>query len=214
MYLFHSIFFYHTHFSCTILLALGESEPHFTQLTCSDTMLVWVSNCSSVEHDAGVTHAFLFSPSTTFFPVFLSIHPSLALSLSLSLWALVLFSSLIFPSLSPLIFPIILLLFPIFPKTGFAASSASRILFRCQIKIPGKSAILSQQWNKSRTLRVIWRRMTQIPPLALEQTWGLKLKGRYVAGVRGLFGFVHTLVGCSQAFHSYYSVMILICVFV
>lgn len=148
-----------------------------------------------------------------FFPC-ISFYPPVSSSVSLSLWALVLFSSLIFPSLSPLIFPIILLLFPIFPKTGFAASSASRILFRCQIKIPGKSAILSQQWNKSRTLRVIWRRMTQIPPLALEQTWGLKLKGRYVAGVRGLFGFVHTLVGCSQAFHSYYSVMILICVFV
>lgn len=150
----------------------------FTQLTCSDTVLVWVSDCSSVVHDVGVKHAFPFSLSTTFPPYF-------------------------FPSyLSPLIFPLILCLFPIFPKTGFAASSAGPILFRCQIEIPGKSAILSQWWEKSGALRVIWKRMTQIPPLVLELTRGLQLKGRYVARVRGSFGLVHALVGCSQAFHS------------
>ncbi len=140
---------------------------------------------------------FLYQP--LFPPVFLYI----LLSLPLSDWGSLFLSH--FPSLFPLIFPQILFLFCIFPRTGFAASSAGRILFRCQIKIHGKSAIWSQWWNKSGTLRVIWRRMTQIPPLALMQTRGLQLKGCYVAGVRGLFGFVHTLVGCSQAFHSFCS---------
>lgn len=183
MYLFHSIpFATHTLFMY-IFACLRGIWTNFTQLTCSDIVLVWVSSCSSVEHDACVKHAFPFSLSTTFSPVFLY----MLLSLSLSNFGLLFLSH--FPSLFPLIFLQIPFLFPVFPRTGFVASSAGWVLFRCQIKTHGKSAILSQWWNKSRTLRVIWRRMTQIPPLALEQTRGLQLKGCYVAGVHGLFGF-------------------------
>lgn len=54
------------------------------------------------------------------------------------------------------------LTFPIFPKTGIAASSSGQLLFQCQVKILGESAIVSQRWNKS---CVIWRRMTQSPSL-------------------------------------------------
>lgn len=166
---------------------------HFTQLTCSDTMLVWMSNCSSLEHDASVKLAFPFSLSTTILFLFpcISFYP---LPLTPNFFSH-------FRSLSSLIFPLILRLFRIFPKTGLAASSAGRILFRCQIKIPAKFAVLSQQWNKSGTLRVVsfWRRKTQIPPLERRQTRRLQLKGRYVAGVRGLFWSFHALMGCNQA---------------
>lgn len=147
-----------------------------------------MSNYSSVELDTGVKHAFLSARATTFPPVVHSI--LLSLSLSHSPPSLAPFFFYHFPSLSPLIFPLIFSLFPIFPKTGFAASSADRILFQCQMKIPGMSAILSRRCNKSGTLRVIRRRLTQIP-----LAWGLQLKGCYVAGVLGLFRFISHIRG-------------------
>lgn len=119
----HTLFMY-------VSACLRGIWTHFTQLTCSDTMLVWVSNCSSVEHDATVKHAFPFSLSTTF---------SLCIFFLSSLLHSGTLSSLIFRHFPLLVFPLILCLFPIFPRTGFAASSAGRILFRCRIKILGKS---------------------------------------------------------------------------
>lgn len=145
-----------------------------------------------MEHDTGVKHAFPCAPSTAFPPAVHSILLSLPLSHSPPSLTLFFYH---FPSLSPSHLPSNSVSFPhLFRKTGFAASSAGRILFRCQMKIPGKSAILSRRSNKSGTLRVIWRRMTQIP-LALEQTRGLQLKGRYVAGVPGLFRFISHICG-------------------
>lgn len=181
---------------------------HFTQLTCSDTMLVRVSNCSSVEHDANVKHAFSFSLSIMLLCLF---SPCLFF---LSILSSSLYNCNHFPLSFSITFPSHFASnspsFPIFPKTGFVASSAGQILFRCQIKIPGKSSILSQRWNKSRTLRVMsfgaeWHRF---PPLALGQTQGLQLKGSYVAGVLGLFGmFTHSVAYST-------SVVFFMCVFV
>lgn len=169
----------HSHFFVYISACLRGIWTHFTQLNA-----LWHHAGLSVKLQLCGTRyrcqTYHISPRSSF-------HPLVSFSVS--------FSSLTrpfffyhFPSLSPLIFPLILSLFPIFPKTGFAASSADRILFQCQMKIPGMSAILSRRCNKSGTLRVIWRRLTQIP-LAR----GLQLKDCYVAGVPGLFRFIsHT----------------------
>lgn len=51
------IFLWPSHLSCIFLLALGESEAILPS-SCSDTAPVRVSNCTSVEHDATVKHAF------------------------------------------------------------------------------------------------------------------------------------------------------------
>lgn len=101
-----------------------------------------------MEHDATVKHAVLFSVSTAIF-----FSSSYHISEPLSLFLPPSFCSH-FHSNS--------LTFPIFPKTGIAASSSGQLLFQCQVKILGESAIVSQRWNKS---CVIWRRMTQSPSL-------------------------------------------------
>lgn len=114
---------------------------HFTQLTCPDTVLVWVSNCSSVERDAGVKRVVPFSLSTAFSPPCISLYTSVSGSVSPQL-CFTLFSSLIF-SFSvtfPSHFPSKFSFFPLsFQRQAFAASSAGRILFRCQIKKKKKS---------------------------------------------------------------------------
>lgn len=89
----------------------------------------------------------------------------------------------------------------------------ARIAFRCQIKCPWQAA--SRQSNISGTLCVVsfGGEGHKIPPPALDQTQGLKLKGHYAAGLRGLFGFVQTAVGCGLPFHLH-SGEFLTCVFV
>lgn len=178
----------HLHFFVYISACLRGIRTHFTQLNAlwhHAGLSVKLQLCG-IQYRCQTSLPFCsrnhISPRSSF-------HPLVSFSVS--------FSSLThpfffyhFPSLSPLIFPLILSLFLIFPKTGFAASSADRILFQCQMKIPGMSAILSRRCNKSGTLRVIWRRLTQIP-LAR----GLQLKGCYVAGVPGLFRFIPHICG-------------------
>lgn len=89
----HTLFAY-------ISACLREIWTYFTQLTCSDTALVRVSNCSSVEHDASVKHAFSFSLSTMILCIFSPcICTSLPLSINLSP-----FSPLIFHHFSPFSF--------------------------------------------------------------------------------------------------------------
>lgn len=148
-YSFNSTFFCHAlTFLFPFLLALGEFEPFL--LSSHGLTSCW-SECETAAPWnmmplSNMPSSFLSQPEIFFSS---SYHISEPLSLFLP------------PSFRSH-FHSNSLTFPIFPKTGIAASSSGQLLFQCQVKILGESAIVSQRWNKS---CVIWRRMTQSPSL-------------------------------------------------